>query len=97
MSPRHGSFGFAAAPVASWLTIVLGAGVLIYEWSVGKILPIPVHLWLDGLGGALLVVSPWLFGFSAAVWIPHVVLGALEVGAALTTETRVGSDRWGGR
>jgi hypothetical protein len=52
-----------------------------------RVIPMPVHLTLDALSGALLAVSPWLFGFADHVWVPHVVLGLFEIGAALLTET----------
>lgn len=90
-------FGFAAVPTAKWLVIILGVGVILYsaltayQWGAAALIPMPVHLWLDGLGGALLIIAPWLLGFSASVWIPHVILGVIEVAAALTTETRVPS------
>src|SRR5262249_35864761 len=38
--------------------------------------------------GLLLAASPWIFGFAWEVWIPHVVLGLAEVGAAMFTQTR---------
>ncbi len=47
----------------------------------------PTHLTLDLLSGVLLAASPWLFGFSGFVYVPHLVLGVLEVGAALMTKT----------
>ncbi|HXG71192.1 MAG TPA: SPW repeat protein [Gemmatimonadaceae bacterium] len=45
------------------------------------------HLWVDGLGGLLLAASPWLFGFSGQVWLPHLALGLTEFVAALVTNT----------
>ena len=47
----------------------------------------PVHLGLDAAAGLLLAASPWLFGFAEFVYLPHLILGILEMGAALMTET----------
>lgn len=86
--------GFARGGAETWVPVVLGAGVILYssmtDYELGavKALSMPTHLWLDGMGGALLAASPWLFGFSEYVWVPHLVLGLLEIGSALMTETR---------
>lgn len=86
-------FGFAdVGGAAVWLPVVLGLGALgyslftDYELGLVRTIPMPTHLMLDLGSGALLAVSPWLFGFAEAVWVPHLVLGLIEVGAALTTE-----------
>jgi hypothetical protein len=85
-------FGFANGGVAQWLPMALGAVVLVYtmftrfELGVIKIMPVRVHLALDGLGGLLLAVSPWLFGFAGVVFLPHLIFGLLEIGASLTTK-----------
>lgn len=84
-------FGLLGGGIRTWLPVVLGAGIIAYslftdyELGVVRRLSMPVHLWLDGLGGLLLAVSPWLFGFSDTSWLPYVVLGVLEIGAALFT------------
>ena len=83
----------------TWIFVALGAAALVYsaftdyELGVVRRLPMPVHLWLDGLGGVLLAASPWLFGFDTEVWVPHVVLGAFEIAAAVMTDTIPGYER----
>jgi uncharacterized membrane protein HdeD (DUF308 family) len=47
-----------------------------------------VHNLIDIAAGALLAVSPWLFGFgdeSANVWVPHLVVGLAAIFLGLTT------------
>jgi hypothetical protein len=90
--------GLARGP-ESWLPWALGAGLVVnalltdYELGMLKRLQLPAHLWVDGLAGVLLAVSPWLFGFDSRVWIPHVALGALVSASALITDTIPGYDR----
>ena len=87
-------FGFADAPdgAATWVPVALGLGVIAYslltdyELGAARKIPMPTHLLLDLGGGVLLAASPWLFGFAEWVWVPHLVLGLLEVGAAFVTQ-----------
>lgn len=84
-------FGFARGGAETWLPVILGLGVILYslftdyELGVVRKLSMSAHLTLDGLGGALLAISPWLFAFADHVWVPHLVLGVAEIGAALFT------------
>ena len=51
----------------------------------------PAHLGMDAASGALLAASPWLFGFGgrgSRYRLAHVVVGAAEVLAALTSKAR---------
>jgi hypothetical protein len=92
-------FGFYEGGIESWLPIILGAGVILYslftdyELGLVKSIGMPTHLTLDGLGGALLAVSPWLFGFSDLIVWPHLVFGLLELGAAMMTHKRPSYER----
>ena len=94
---------FADGGAAQWVAVILGAGVILYslitdyELSIARVVPMPVHLALDVGGGALLAVSPWLFGFSEEVWLPHVIVGVLEIGAGLVTHTRADDEVRAGR
>lgn len=97
-------FGFADdGDAARWIPVVLGAGAILYslftDYELGAVrkVPMPTHLLLDLGSGLLLAASPWLFGFDDRVWVPHLVLGLLEVGAALITKRVPGDERMGTR
>ena len=79
--------------------IVAGIMALIYSiftrYEVGliKIIPMPAHLLLDILSGAILAGSPWIFGFSDAIYLPYLIFGLFEIVAAIVTDTyQVGSE-----
>ena len=88
-------FGFADVTAAKWLAVVFGVGAMLYslvtDYELGalRILPMTLHLGLDGLAGAFLAVSPWLFGFADRVFWPHLLFGLFSVVASLITRTDV--------
>jgi hypothetical protein len=90
-------FGFADGGAAQWVPVVLGAGIVLlslltaYEWGAVKAVPMPVHLGIDLASGLLLAVLPWLFGFAALVWLPHVLVGLFEIAVSLVTRTVPGA------
>jgi len=99
-SPWIFSFSDTTAPTV--VSIVLGIGLIAYslitnyELGVWKLAPMAIHNLIDVVAGALLALSPWLFGFadeSANVWLPHVVVGLAAVFLGLTTVQRGYSDR----
>jgi hypothetical protein len=52
-----------------------------------------VHNLIDIVAGALLLASPWLFGFAddgANFWLPFVVIGAAAIVLGLTTKQQGG-------
>ncbi len=85
--------GFARGGAETWVPVALGGGAIAYslltdyELGVSPVIGMPTHLLLDGMSGALLAASPWLFGFADRVRWPHLVLGLFEVGASLMTQT----------
>jgi hypothetical protein len=91
-------FDFADGGPEQWIPVILGAGTIVYslmtnyELGVMKVLPMSTHLAIDLVAGILLAASPWLFGFSDEVFWPHLILGILEIGAALMTQTRPAYD-----
>jgi len=84
--------GFADGGAEQWVPMTLGIFVIVYsvvtdyELSVARMLSMPAHLGLDIAGGAVLALSPWLFGFADEVWAPHLIFGILEIGASLLTQ-----------
>jgi hypothetical protein len=92
-------FGFAAGGVEMWVPVILGAGAIGYslftDYELGLVRKIPMatHLVLDAGSGIFLAASPWIFGFADIVYLPHLILGLLEIGAALTTQKTPYMDR----
>lgn len=84
-------FGFSDNEAATWVPVIIGASTIVYslltnyELGAVPLISMPTHLGIDGLAGIVLLVSPWLFGFETVVWAPHVMVGIVEVMAALTT------------
>lgn len=84
--------GFSRGGAETWIPVLLGLGVILYslftDYEMGAVrrIPMPTHLTLDLVGGVFLAVSPWLFGYADLVWLPHVLVGLLEIGASLMTE-----------
>jgi hypothetical protein len=67
-----------------------------YELAAKRMLPMRMHLALDAMSGALLGAAPWLLGTAKRGkrhWLPHAVVGAMEIGLALTTKTEPGDRR----
>ena len=62
-----------------------------YELSAKNVVPMRVHLALDVVGGATLALVPQLTGArkrGKKHWVPHLAVGAFEVGMAVLTKTR---------
>src|SRR5688572_6863704 len=84
-------FGFAHMGAETWVPVISGAGVILYslitnyEYGITKGISMGTHLGLDIVSGMFLALSPWIFGFSDLVYMPHLVLGILEVGASVMT------------
>ncbi|TML75958.1 MAG: hypothetical protein E6G12_07960 [Actinobacteria bacterium] len=69
-----------------------------YELSVKNVVPMRVHLALDAVGGATLALVPQLTGArkrGKKHWVPHLAVGALEVGMAAFTKTRASQPKTG--
>src|SRR6185295_11158452 len=81
-------FQFSDSGAATAVSIVLGIGLIAYslftnyELGVWKVAPMAVHNLIDIVAGAVLALSPWLFGFAdegANFWVPFVVIGVAAI------------------
>lgn len=85
--------GFANGTAAQWVPVTIGILMLVmalctnYEPGVMKIISMQMHLTVDFLSGLVLAASPWIFNFDELIYLPHLILGILEMGAALMTRT----------
>jgi hypothetical protein len=87
-------FGFALGGAETWLPVLIGAGVIVYslltdyELGVRSAISMRTHLAIDSIAGVFLALSPWLFGYAAIIWWPHVLVGLVLLGLGLLTHTR---------
>lgn len=90
--------GFGASP-AGFVAMGAGAAILLLtlvtNFESGRIprLEVAAHLWIDGLVGLLLALSPWLLEFDRTAWIPHVAMGGVIILVAFITDTVPERDR----
>lgn len=72
-------------PVALGIAAIVYSLLTRYELGLIRVLPFRTHLTLDMVSGLLLALSPWLFAFSDGRWVPHVIVGILEIAVAMMT------------
>ena len=83
---------FSREGAETWVPVVLGVGLIFYsmvtdyELSISKKLSMRTHLMLDVFSGVFLAISPWIFGFNEYVFLPHLILGLIEIGTGVMTE-----------
>jgi len=89
-------FGFADKSAATYVPVGMGAAALgislLTDYELGAIRKIPMksHLAGDVAQGVTFLAAPYVFGFAHRVKWPHLLFGALALGAGLLTRTQVG-------
>jgi SPW repeat len=88
-------FNYSNVTGAKWTSIVAGIVVLAtavmtnYEFGLARVIPMHVHLILDAVVGIVLLVAPWIFWYGdqdTNVWLPLVLIGLGEIGAAAMSD-----------
>lgn len=85
-----GDIGGAAVivPILIGIFVVINELITTSPASPLKLVSMRTHLIIDYATGALLALSPWIFGFSdqsANAWVPHLLVGLAIIGYALVT------------
>jgi hypothetical protein len=84
-----------AAMMVVGIALILNTFATHFEYGFIKVIHVPLHLWVDGLLGLLLAISPWLLSFDRTGWLPHLVVGIVIIVFAFFTQTIPGYDRRG--
>jgi hypothetical protein len=77
-------------PRVSGIAAAVYSNLTDYELSLKNLIPMKAHLVLDAMSGAALAAVPLATGAhrrGLRHWLPHTLIGAFEVGMALTTKT----------
>jgi hypothetical protein len=100
-------FGFADETTAgTWIAVIAGVAILglnamtDHEVGLSRSVPMRTHLMMDAALGIVLIISPWVFGFAdegTNAWLPFVLFGLGELGAAALTDTEPTEARTGRR
>lgn len=83
----------AASPLAQWLSVAAGAGLVAYslvtDYAFGafRLLPFRAHLVLDVAAALAFLVAPFLFGWSGLVLGYYLVMGAGVLVVVAVTES----------
>jgi hypothetical protein len=95
LAPNLFGFSDVGGP-AALIPRLIGVIIIVSELTVKGsfsgmgMVPMRLHIGMDVFLGAVLALSPWLFGFAdeeANAWVPHLLVGIMVVGAALVTRT----------
>jgi hypothetical protein len=86
-------FGFSSVDEATAIAIIAGVAMLLvgqttrWRYSLAKVIPLRTHMMADIGLGAVLILSPFVFGFSDDGGATRfmVIVGILEVMTALAT------------
>ena len=86
-------FDFDRGGAETWVPIIVGAVIILqalmtrFEVGAFKVMSMNMHLTMDYVIGIFLAASPWIFGFSDYVYLPHLVVGIMIVLEAMMTRT----------
>lgn len=85
-------FGFSDNDAATWSAVGVGVVTLImsvmtdYEGGLIKVISMGTHLTMDLIAGIFLAVSPWLLGFADRVFLPHLIVGVMEIAVVIFSQ-----------
>jgi purine-cytosine permease-like protein len=91
-------FGFSSVNAARDTFLVLGFGLIgyslltDYRYSIAKLISLGIHMFMDVILGAVLMIAPWVFGYrpyiTSSQTLLHFVLGLGAWGLVALTNRR---------
>ena len=83
---------FDDSAYATYTAVIAGGLILVlslftrYEGGLIRKVSMWTHLAFDVTLGAVLAASPWMLKFSDSVYLPHLIMGLLAIGAGFMTK-----------
>lgn len=71
-----GGASFFLPLVFGWLQLIM-AIFSKHEFGFIKVFPVPMHCFIDVVGGSFLLASPFVYDYSSHVFLPQLLLGSL--------------------
>lgn len=81
-----GGASFFLPLVFGWLQLLMAIFSL-NKFGFMKVFPVPMHCFIDVIGGSFLLVSPFLYDYSSKVFWPQLILGSLVFFLGVFTKT----------
>lgn len=72
--------------IFGWLQLIM-AIFSRHEWGFIKVFPVPMHCFIDVVGGSFLLASPFVYDYTSHVFWPQLVLGSLVFLLGIFTKT----------
>jgi uncharacterized membrane protein YedE/YeeE len=74
--------------IFGWLQLIM-AIFSRHKFGIFNVFPVPMHCFIDVIGGSFVMASPFVYGFASAhgVFWPHVIIGGIVFCMGIFTQT----------
>lgn len=81
-----GGASFFLPVIFGWLQLIM-AIFSKHKFGIMNVFPIPMHCFIDVIGGSFLMASPWVYAYSDHVFWPQFLIGGLIFFLGVFTKT----------
>ena len=72
--------------IFGWLQLIM-AIFSKHKFGFMNVFPVPMHCFIDVIGGSFLMASPWVYAYAPHVFLPQLLLGGLVFFLGIFTKT----------
>ena len=72
--------------IFGWLQLIM-AIFSRHKFGFMNVFPVPMHCFIDVVGGSFLMASPWVYAYAPQVFLPQLLLGGLVFFLGVFTKT----------